>query len=88
MNVPLLAVNKAVKLDFFTGQDRDSTEGERKEEEERVVQLTDFLCQVHHKLRFITIQDVTTFTAATMAAEGRSWKGQFDIQEETNMQEL
>lgn len=43
MNVPLLAVNKAVKLDFFTGQDRDSTGGERKEEEERVVQLTEFM---------------------------------------------
>lgn len=41
MNVP--AVNKAVQLDFFTGQDRASTGAERKEEQERVVQLTEFM---------------------------------------------
>lgn len=33
------------------------------------------LCQVHHKLSYSTFHYMTTFTAATKAAEGRRWKG-------------
>lgn len=61
MNVPLLAITKAVKLDFFTGWDRDSGAGEGC----CATRHWESLCQVHHKLSYTTFQDMATFTAAT-----------------------
>lgn len=46
VNVPLLAVTKAVKLDFFTEREKRWWWG---------------LCQVHHKLSYTTFRDVKTF---------------------------
>ena len=78
---PVLAVPKAVKLDCFTGWDRDSKGEESRRK--RVVQHCESLCRVHHGLNHSTCQDATSFTGAIKAAEGRRLRGHFDSLEKT-----